>query len=130
MARLTLSEQVNALASKNAELTAMIHAFEEQEDRLQASVKRLQEEADKVPGLVAKIAELTKERDSQKNVRDMYEESAAKYESEIEQAHAVLDGVEGAPPREYEGSYGKLHRNVVTRLAGTFLSIAQRGAGK
>jgi uncharacterized coiled-coil DUF342 family protein len=134
MARLTLSEQVNALASKNAELTAMIHAFEAQEERLQASVKRLQEEADKVPGLVTKIAELTKDRDSQKSLRDMYEKAATKAEAEVEQAHAVLDGVEGAPPREYEtsDSYGssKKQRYVVTRLAGAFLSIAQRGASK
>lgn len=134
MARLTLSEQVNALASKNAELTAMIHSFEAREDRLQASVNLLQEEAGKVPGLVTKVAELTKDRDAQKSMRDLYEKAATKAESEIEQAHAVLDGVEGAPSREYEtsDSYGssKKQRNVVTRLAGAFLSIAQRGAGK
>lgn len=130
MARLTLSEQVNALASKNAELTAKVHSLEAANDQFHAENNRLRDQVSRIEGLEAQIAMLTKDRDSQKNMRDMYEKSATKAESEIEQAHAVLDGVEGAPTRDYEGSYGKLHRNVVTRLAGAFLSIAQRGAGK
>jgi hypothetical protein len=38
----------------------------------------------------------------------------------------VLDSVEGAPLRDYEGEYGRKQRNVVTRLAGAFLAIAQK----
>tara|TARA_R110000868_G_scaffold153963_2_gene379925 strand:+ start:613 stop:912 length:300 start_codon:yes stop_codon:yes gene_type:complete len=49
--------------------------------------------------------------------------------SELEQAHAVLDGVSGAPPREYTSSngYGTQQRSVATRLAGVFLALAQTG---
>lgn len=130
MSRLTLSEQVNALASKNAELTAKVHSLEAANDQFHAENNRLRDQVSRVADLETQIAALTKDRDSQKNMRDMYEKSASKAESEIEQAHAVLDGVEGAPARDYEGAYGKLHRNVVTRLAGAFLSIAQRGAAK
>lgn len=130
MARLTLSEQVNALSSEKAELTAklaadasVIQSFRDIQARLNLELENLRE-------LPARIEELEKELKNAKSMRELYEKSSNKAESEIEQAHAVLDGVEGAPSREYDGNYGKLQRNVVTRLAGAFLAIARNGGVK
>lgn len=137
MARLTLSEQVNAQASRIAELTAELHNAQGiiathigTIERQQGEVHSLRQQAVELPGLREQIAKLTKERDDAKNMQTYYSASATKAENELEQAHAVLDGVDGAPAREYEMEYGKGQRNVVTRLAGAFLAIAKNGGAK
>ena len=134
MARLTLSEQVNALSSEKAGLQAQCNNLAQEvlrsEDRnvqLQAQLLDLDRYKQEVLNQKARIEELEKELKNAKSMREMYEKSSNKAESEIEQAHAVLDGVKGAPSREYDGSYGKMQRSVVTRLAGAFLVIAQNG---
>jgi len=139
MARLTLSEQVNAQASRIAELTADLHAVSQELATTQGSLsaqaadaQRMRALLDEVPKLREDLAKLTKERDDAKRTYEYRDKAADKAEGEIEQAHAVLDGVEGAPTRDYEleGSYGKRQRNVVTRLAGAFLAIAKNGGTK
>lgn len=139
MARLTLSEQVNAQASQIATMTAELHTARETiashlraNELMQEEVVRLRKLTDEVPGLRDQIAKLTKERDDAKNMQNHYSGNASKAESELEQAHAVLDGVDGAPPRSYrpeDSSYDR-QRNVVTRLAGAFLAIAKNGGAK
>lgn len=136
MARLTLSEQVNALASEKAALTAQVHTLTTEVDQLRAATQLQQTAIGEIPALREQIAVLTKDRDHQKSMREMYERDFREAATEIEQSHAVLDGVEGAPTREYEskdgygGSTSTKKRNIVTRLAGAFLSIAQRGTTK
>lgn len=127
MARLTLSEQVNALLSEKAELTAKLAADATLIQSYRDTQARLNVELDTLRDLPKRVEELEKELKSAKSMREVYEKSSNKAESEIEQAHAVLDGVKGAPSREYDGSYGKMQRSVVTRLAGAFLVIAQNG---
>jgi len=126
MGRLTLSEQVNAQASQIAELTAKLHTA-------QATVAQLTA-AEAVARKVPELQEaLTKAQEEAKKAREMqtyYSHNADKATAELEQAHAVLDGVDGAPPRKYEADYGSGQRNVVTRLAGAFLAIAKNGGAK
>lgn len=139
MARLTLSEQVNAQASTIASLTAELHTARETiashlraNEMMQSEVARLRTVADEVPVLREQIAKLTKERDDAKQSVTYHSAEAQKASNEIEQAHAVLDGVDGAPPRTYrpdDSSYDR-QRNVVTRLAGAFLAIAKNGGAK
>jgi len=130
MARLTLSEQVNALSSEKAELTAKLAADASLIQSYRDTQARLNVELDTLRDLPKRVEELEKDLKNAKLMRELYEKSSAKAESEIEQAHAVLDGVVGAPSREYDGNYGKLQRNVVTRLAGAFLAIARNGGVK
>lgn len=139
MARLTLSEQVNAQASQIAELTAQLHTARETvashlsaNHLMQGEVDRLRKEVGEIPALREQIAKLTKERDDAKNSLAYQGGEAQRATNEIEQAHAVLDGVDGAPPRTYrrdDSNYDR-QRNVVTRLAGAFLAIAKNGGAK
>lgn len=137
MARLTLSEQVNQQASEIAKLTEQLRQSGEINARYLAAAETMQLE---IAGLRKQVeelptlrAELEKTKEALKNKESNYNYCSTekvRLEGEIEQAHAVLDGVEGAPGRGYEGDYGKRHRNVVTRLAGAFLAIAKNGGAK
>lgn len=139
MARLTLSEQVNAQASQIVTLTAELTTAKEviashlrANELLQAEVTRLQFLDREKGELLEQVAKLTKERDDAKQSVTYHSAEAQKASNEIEQAHAVLDGVDGAPPRTYrpdDSSYDR-QRNVVTRLAGAFLAIAKNGGAK
>lgn len=137
MARLTLSEQVNQHASTiNAlqdelanirQLNAVhLSTIENQQNEIALLRQRLRTEDD----LAKKLAEVEEKLKSKTSSYDYIVSEKNRAEAEIEQAHAVLDGVDGAPGREYEGDYGKRHRNVVTRLAGAFLAIAKNGGAK
>lgn len=139
MARLTLSEQVNDLASKLSAVTAQLHSTQQQlattEGNLNAQIgeaQRLRAQLEDLPALREQVTKLTKERDDAKSSVTYHSGEATKANNEIEQAHAVLDGVDGAPPRSYrpdDSSYDR-QRNVVTRLAGAFLAIAKNGGAK
>lgn len=139
MTRLTLSEQVNTQASQIAELTAQLHTARETiashlsaNALMQDEVARLRKLNEDVPTLREQIATLTKERDDAKSSAAYHSGEAQKASNEVEQAHAVLDGVDGAPPRSYrpdDSSYDR-QRNVVTRLAGAFLAIAKNGGAR
>lgn len=137
MARLTLSEQVNQHASTISALqeeltnTRQINAVhlstsENQQNEIALLRQRLRAEDD----LAKKLAEAEEKLKSKTSSYDYMVSEKNRAEAELEQAHAVLDGVDGAPDREYEGEYGKRHRNVVTRLAGAFLAIAKNGGAK
>lgn len=137
MARLTLSEQVNQHASTISALqdelvnTRQLNAvhlstIENQQSEIAALRSRLREENE----LAKKLAEVEEKLKSKESSYNYCSAEKSRIEAEIEQAHAVLDGVDGAPGREYEGDYGKRHRNVVTRLAGAFLAIAKNGGAK
>lgn len=140
MARLTLSEQVNEQASQIAALTAELNTAREAiaahlraNEMLLAEVARQRTALEELPKLRDDLAKVTKERDDKKSSYEYRDKAADKAEAEIEQAHAVLDGVDGAPAREYEvgDGYGsKRQRNIVTRLAGAFLAIAKNGGAK
>lgn len=137
MARLTLSEKADELASKLSAVIAQLHSTQQQlattEGNLSVQIgeaQRLRAQLEELPGLREQITKLTKERDDAKSSNTYHSAEATKASYELEQAHAVLDGVEGAPPREYDMEYGKGRRNVVTRLAGAFLAIAKNGGAK
>jgi hypothetical protein len=130
MARLTLSDQLAAaqaaLADKArilAECQATLLRFE-QDAAAKVQVARNE--------LLTSISELEKKLKDRENSAGYQASRLQLVESEIEQAHAVLDGVEGAPERSYKKNDdygGTVQRNVVTRLAGAFLAIA-RNPGK
>ena len=137
MARLTLSEQVNKLASEKAELDAELQTARQElagmRGSLQFSGQELSHLRSKLEELIElrdKLAAAEKELQSAKNMQTYYSAQADKANSELAQAHAVLDGVEGAPPRKYEVDGYTQERNVVTRLAGAFLAIAKSGGVK
>jgi len=133
MARLTLHEQGAMIADLRADLgTAQekIAELRAANAAMQTEVARSREDALELVTLREQVANLTKERDEAKSSVKYYSAEVIKAQNEIEQAHAVLDGVDGAPARNYrtEGSEYDRQRNVVTRLAGAFLAIAQRGS--
>lgn len=121
--RVSLSEQVQLKDAKLAELLEENAVFR----AASSEVARLREQLAEMAELRDQVTKLTKERDDSKNSCKWSDERARNAENELEQAHAVLDGVQGAPTREYEQEYGRGRRNVVTRLAGAFLAIAQKG---
>lgn len=139
MARLTLSQQVTNLQDLNASLqlrlstaNASFDAIQRIADDRAERIARLQSQVDLLPDLRTKVATLTKELTDAKTYKGYSDERATSASSEIEQAHAVLDAVEGCPGREYEveGAYSKTKRQLVTRLAGAFLAIAKTGGAK
>lgn len=134
MARLTLSEQVNAQASEIARLTAELHSA----NALNAEYKRNNDEAalvisrkdDKIAELTEQtrnIAQLEKELASNKASFTYKSSEYDRCYQELEQCHAVLDAIEGAPAREFEQEYGKGKRTVVARIAGSLLAVARAG---
>lgn len=138
MARLALSEQLAALTQAHSALQEQYLESKAVAQTHLKTIESLQEESARLWPLqettrlqAAKIAELEKTVKEKSNSYDYKYQELKKAEGEIEQAHAVLDGVAGAPSREYEQpqSYGGTatrQRNVVTRLAGAFLAIAQK----
>lgn len=137
MARLTLSEQlveaqqlVAALRQTNGELTAdraLLRAQAEQQSKL---IQDRNTQLAEFQVIKEQLAKALKDLESSKGSYNYASQEKVKIENELEQAHAVLDGVEGAPEREYDLEYGKGKRNVVTRLAGAFLAIAKNGGTK
>lgn len=127
MARTTLSEQNAALQSTiealRAQISSLQHRIDSQQRELdnQTIAKNLAFSAQQ-----ADFDKKLKEKDDSKRWSD---DLRTKAESELEQAHAVLDSVPDAPARTYEdktSSYSsEKHRNVVTRLAGAFLAITR-----
>jgi uncharacterized coiled-coil DUF342 family protein len=137
MARLTLAEQLQAAQQALAEqqnsnglLTAELRNALAENGQLKASINELLPMKAEVIKLREEAEKVKKELDSAKNSYAYANQRAEKAESELEQCHAVLDGVDGAPARSYEGKYGDQQRGVVTRLAGAFLSIAKTGGVK
>lgn len=137
MPRLTLSEQVNQQASTISalqdELTnlrqvsaANLSTMESQQKEIFELRQRLRTDGE----LEKKLADAEERFKSKSSSYDYIVTEKNRLEAEMEQAHAVLDGVDGAPGREYDGEYGKRYRNVVTRLAGAFLAIAKNGGAK
>ena len=137
MARLTLSEQVTQHASTISALqdelanirqlnAVHLSTIENQQSEIAALRSQIRAENE----LAKKLAEVEEKLKSKEASYNYCSAEKSRVEAEIEQAHAVLDGVDGAPGREYEGDYGKRHRNVVTRLAGAFLAIVKNGGAK
>lgn len=132
MARMTISEQLREAQEELKRLEEDFAALNKRHEHMQASyeatiasLKTLNADHE-----AALKVNHEKELKSVKDSQAYYSREAEARGHELEQAHAVLDGVEGAPSREYEGDYGKLRRNVVTRLAGAFLAIARNGGVK
>lgn len=137
MARLTLSEQIMLLQSEIEIARAQIGTLQsergqliEQRNNLLGVVEDRDKELSKQHIAIEDLEKAKKDLESSRSLQNHYSANAAKAEGELEQCHAVLDGVDGAPAREYEGEYGKRQRTVVTRLAGAFLSIAKNGGAK
>lgn len=134
MPRLTLSKQVSQLTADKEELTAALVVRDQTIAAHLAANESMQKEVIRLNQLVAagennkiRIEELEKKLKDAESMRAYNNTRADKAENELEQAHAVLDSVDGAPPREYDVEYGRGQRNVVTRLAGAFLAIARKG---
>lgn len=137
MARLTLSDQIQLLQSEIETMRVQIGTLRsecgqlmEQNNNLRETVENQQKEVYKLHLSAEELEKVKKELESAKSMRQHYEASATRADNELEQCHAVLDGVDGAPAREYDGDYGKRQRTVVTRLAGAFLAIAKTGVIK
>ena len=137
MARLTLQQQLvdtqqklENLQQAYANLQSERNSLVEQRNNLLKTAETQQIEIVRLREQVGDVEKLKKELESAKNMQNHYSAQASRAESELEQCHAVLDGVDGAPAREYDGEYGKKQRTVVTRLAGAFLSIAKTGGAK
>lgn len=126
--RPNLSERFAELQLEVEGLRSRAFIKERELEIARAEAERLREQLTSLPDLREQVVKMAKELDSAKNIQKWSNERARNAENELEQAHAVLDGVSGAPSREYEQEYGKGTRNVVTRLAGAFLAIAQKGA--
>lgn len=126
MARLTLSDQ---LAAAQAALADKARALAECQAALLNTdgntTRQVQAARAEMQAIITDLEKKLKSKD------DSYGYQASRLqlvENEIEQAHAVLDGVEGAPERSYKKNDdygGTVQRNVVTRLAGAFLAIAR-----
>lgn len=137
MARLTLSEQIKLLQSEIEIARVQIGTLQsergqliEQRNNLLMAVENQHKELSKQHIAIEDLEKVKKDLESSRSLQNHYSANAAKVEGELEQCHAVLDGVAGAPAREYEGEYGKRQRTVATRLAGAFLSIAKNGGAK
>lgn len=137
MARLTLSEQLSAaqetIAKLQAEAAQDKHLLTQctgSLELLRSQLAALRDDAGKLAETREKLAAVEKELATSKSSCTYVTSERTRAEGELEQAHAVLDGVEGAPARDYEMEYGKGKRNVVTRLAGAFLAIAKNGGAK
>lgn len=137
MARLTLQQQLVEAQQKLENLQQLYanvqserNGLATQRNDLLQSTENQRTEIIRLRDQVADLEKVKKELESAKSMQNHYSASASKAENELEQCHAVLDGVDGAPAREYDGEYGKKQRTVVTRLAGAFLSIAKNGGAK
>jgi predicted RNase H-like nuclease (RuvC/YqgF family) len=131
MTRVTLSEltnQINTLTAANSELTAQVAVLQDRCKEI--DVTRSANNALRADNraLEGKLEDLQKKLKNAESNSTYWQGISNGHSSELDQAHAVLDSVEGAPSRTYEvpSSYGSntKERNVVTRLAGAFLSIA------
>ena len=136
MARQTLTQQNLEQAAELARQAAMLTELRETlavkaevVQNLQQTCTQLRGEVAMVKGLQEELDKTKKDLEQSKSMQTYYSAEAAKANAELTQAHAVLDGVIGAPTRIYraEGSSYDTDRSVVTRLAGAFLAIAQKG---
>jgi len=131
MARLTLSEQ---LTQAQTTIATQLQTLESQQREVytlrQGITSTVSDAKAAMQGIITDLEKKLKD----KEISYQYQAtSLSAATNELEQAHAVLDSVEGAPARDYErndGYGGKVHRNVVTRLAGAFLAIAKNGGPK
>lgn len=137
MARLTLAEQLQAAQQALAEqqnsnvlLMAELRNAIAEVSQLKADNNRLKIETSQLAAAKEELEKAKKELESAKSSYTYANSRVDRAEGELEQCHAVLDGVDGAPAREYDGDYGKKQRGVVTRLAGAFLAIAKTGGIK
>jgi len=137
MARLTLQQQLVEMQQKLENLQQLYANIQSernglitQRNDLLQSTENQRVEIIRLRDQVGDIEKLKKELESAKNMQNHYSAQATRADNELEQCHAVLDGVDGAPAREYDGEYGKKQRTVVTRLAGAFLSIAKTSGVK
>jgi len=126
MSRLTLSEQVQSLTSQLASAQSQVSSLEADNKAYQGQLAHLRIEVSDLRAQALKVERLEKELETNKSSNTYNRELAARYKDELDQAHAVLDGVEGAPGRKLEGDYSG-ERSLITRLAGTFMAIAKMG---
>lgn len=137
MSRLTLTQQLSASEQKLDTMRGSFSTLQAERNSLADQVNSMQQtlaeqrgEISRLREVEKKIESLEKDLKSAREMRDYYDREHRQAHNELEQCHAVLDGVEGAPAREYEGAHGTRQRTVVTRLAGAFLSIAKSGGAK
>jgi SMC interacting uncharacterized protein involved in chromosome segregation len=127
MARLTLSQQLMAAQSQNAELVLQLRALEGRLLLAQQHAEGLVKEHENQRLLTA--ADYEKKVKEVGNLQGYYQKQAADATAEVEQINVVLDGIEGAPARTYEMEYGKGQRGIIARLAGALISVARQSRG-
>lgn len=141
MARIPLNEQVAALNAKLSETTADLRSATSVAASRASVIETLEQSAvgyrtqlDKsraaTDAAVAELAKLTENLKSVQQGYDYLSKVNERLEGELEQAHAVLDGVANCPGREYPSAsgYGTTKRALSTRLAGAMLAIARGGS--
>jgi hypothetical protein len=73
---------------------------------------------EQIEAMKAEIEKLTKDRDEQKKMKDIYYSQRAELEKEVEQVHILLDVLPGAAPRKGETTgWNTPTYNLMTRLA-------------
>lgn len=73
---------------------------------------------EQIETMKAEIEKLTKDRDEQKKMKDIYYSQRAELEKEVEQVHILLDVLPGAAPRKGETTgWNTPTYNLMTRLA-------------
>ena len=73
----------------------------------------------------SKVQSLEKELESSKSMQRYYQGQSEEPTKELEQIHAIIDGIEGAPERTYQGRHGEANRTAATRVTGALLLIAR-----
>lgn len=68
-----------------------------------------------------------KELESQKSSYKYQSDRTERAEAEIEQAHATLDTIPEAIPKEFEKEYGKGKHSLSARFMGTLVAVVRAG---
>jgi chromosome segregation ATPase len=122
-----LRDQIEILQAQNTQTVTDLRVAESQLDnagnREAARAKENLELTAKLNDAAEKVAKLEKELESAKSMSKYHSDARTKAESELEQLHLILDGIDGAPLKEYDNGYGKQNRTVVTRLTGTIMAV-------
>jgi chromosome segregation ATPase len=128
--------EINNLRDQLAQCKADFQVLEATHDRLcqdtghlkeswKSSQEALSLRVDEVVSLQEEVGKLRKELESSKSSYTYKSKQCDVAEAEIEQAHAALDILPEAPPKEYEKEYGKGKHTLSARIMGTLLAVAR-----
>lgn len=134
--RLTLSQQLETALADKERLFQECQEFRSGQDTAVKALETLQNEvvelrskvslyASQIGDLTTKLAAAEKETKEAKSTYTYAQEGRVKAEGELEQVHAILDSLEGAPSRTFqvEGAYSETKRTLSARFAVALCTI-------